>query len=95
MLSIIALKVCAFAICKFGSSANLVSIEKSAEENKDKEEEAFDKAKKKLLLYESSLISHDHPLWVNHVSPCLPQGYLQTDNFPSKSVPTPPPDFIS
>lgn len=94
LLSILALKVFAFSISHFASS-NPYSIEKNTEENKDKEEEAFDKAKKKLMLYESSVMGSEHPLWANHL-PIRTKPYrLRIGNFPPKHVPTPPPDSIS
>lgn len=95
LLSVLALKVCAFSISYFSSSTDAFSIEKSAEENKDKEEEALDKNKKKLMLYESSIIDVAHYFCINH-SPLPAQHYhVQMDAHPPKSVPTPPPDLFS
>ena len=63
------------------------------DENGDKEEES-DHAKKKLMLFESPLIDHEHPLWTNHL-PNRTQTYsIVLSNFPVKNVPTPPPDYF-
>ncbi len=91
LLGIFILKFFTFSISSFSSSSTY-SIEKSAEESKDKEEESFDTAKKKLLLYESSIMDHEHPLWTNHL-PVRVNAYRdRIGNFPPKNVPTPPPD---
>jgi len=92
LLSVLALKVFAFSISYFSTSSEAYSIEKSAEENKEKEQEAFDKNKKKLMLYESSIIDVAHYFCINH-SPLPAQHYhVRMDAHPPKSVPTPPPD---
>ena len=89
------MKICAFSLSVFSSGDHVYSIEKSAEENKDKEEESLDKAKKKLILFESSIFCDDHQLWI-YRSPVRSYSYkLQISNFPPKNVPTPPPDFVS
>lgn len=95
VLAILMLKFCAFSISNFSSSSEPYSIEKHAEENKDKEAESYDKTTKKLLLYESSIIDHEHPLWTNHL-PIRTNPYrLRIGNPPPKNVPTPPPNFAS
>lgn len=95
LLSVLVLKVCAFSISYFSTSTDAFSIEKNAEENKDKEGEALDKNKKKLLLYESSIIDIAHYFCINH-SPLPTQHYhVRMDAHPPKSVPTPPPDSFS
>ncbi|WP_139180136.1 hypothetical protein [Pedobacter rhizosphaerae] len=95
LLAILLIKTCAFSISYFSSSEITSALEKNAAENKDKEEESFDKTKKKLLLYESSIIDQGHPLWTNHL-PLRTQPYrLRIGNPPPKNVPTPPPDHQS
>ena len=95
LLGVFALKVFAFSISYFSTSANAFSIEKNAEENKDKEEEALEKTKKKLLLYESSVLDAAHYFCFTH-SPVQNQHYhVRMDAHPPKSVPTPPPDTFS
>lgn len=91
LLGIFMLKFFSFSISSLSSSATY-SIEKNAEEKNDKEEESFDTTKKKLLLYESSIMNHEHPLWTNHL-PVRTRAYRdRIGNFPPKNVPTPPPD---
>lgn len=95
LLSVLLLKVCAFSISYFSASADAYSIAKNAEENKDKEGEAFDKNKKKLLLYESSILDTGY-LFLSLHSPLPAQPYyLKMGTHPPKSVPTPPPDALS
>ncbi|KLT64374.1 hypothetical protein AB669_17620 [Pedobacter sp. BMA] len=95
LLAVLAIKFCSYSIACFSSSANAYSIEKSAEENKDKEEEAFEKAKKKMLLYEASLMVFEQTLSVNDQPERMVPYRLRIGLPPLKVVPTPPPDSIS
>jgi len=94
LLSILLLKFFAFSISYLSSSASSYSIEKSAEENRDKEE-SFDNAKKKLMLYETSVTDHDHDLWSSNIPIRIPVYRIIMGNFPPRNVPTPPPDQLS
>lgn len=95
MLSLLVTKFFAFSVAIFLSSDNTYAIEKSSEENKTKEEESFEKLKKKLLLYESSVMACLNSQPAN--CPLVNQYDYQPSvgNFPAKNVPTPPPDLIS
>ncbi|MGO4877546.1 hypothetical protein ACEN2P_13185 [Pedobacter psychrotolerans] len=95
LLSVLLLKVCAFSISCFSVSADAYSIEKNAEENKDKEGEAFEKNKKKLLIYESSMLDTGHLFLSLHTPQPEQAYYLQMGTHPPKTVPTPPPDHFS
>jgi len=94
LLSILLLKFCAFSISAFSSSANAYSIEKSSEDNKDKEEESFDKAKKKLLHHESLVIVYEHPEGTKNLPLHALFYRLRIGAFPTRNVPTPPPDIL-
>ena len=94
VLGLLTAKFLSFSISIFCTSDQAYAIEKSNEDNKEKEEEPFDQFKKKLLIYESSIIVSLNPLL-----PCSPAinkyaYWLSFDNFPVKNVPTPPPDFL-
>lgn len=94
LLSVLMLKFFAFSISILSSDANAYSIEKNTEENRDKEE-SFDTAKKKLLLYESSLTCDEHTVWSNYLPLRMPAHRIILGNFPPRNVPTPPPDYLS
>lgn len=95
VLSLLVTKFFAFSVAIFLSSDNTYAIEKSSEENKTKEEESFEKLKKKLLLYESSVMAclNSQPANCSLVNQYDYQPSVA--NFPAKNVPTPPPDLIS
>ncbi|NTD97576.1 hypothetical protein G6M26_48945 [Agrobacterium tumefaciens] len=95
LLSVLVLKVFAFSISYFSASANAFSIEKNVEENKDKEGESLDKNKKKLLIYDSSVMDTSHLLLSNHFALPTKPYYLHMGTHPPKSVPTPPPNPLS
>lgn len=94
VLGLLATKFFAFSVAIFLSSDHTYAIEKSSEENKTKEEESFEKLKKKLLLYESSVTACLNPQLVN-ASMVNQYAYQPiVGSFPAKNVPTPPPDLI-
>ena len=93
LLTIFAIKMCAFSISSFSCTQDASAIEKYATENKEKEEEAFEKSKKKLMLYESPVIDHEHPLWTNHLPVRIHDYRMRIGNPPPRNIPTPPPDF--
>ncbi|WP_029288473.1 hypothetical protein [Pedobacter sp. R20-19] len=95
LLCVLVLKVFSFSISYFSPSGDAFSIEKNAEENKDKEGEALDKNKKKLLIYESSVMDTGQLLLSNHFSLPTQPYYLRMGTHPPKSVPTPPPNHFS
>lgn len=95
VLGLFATKLFAFSVTVFLSSNNTYAIEKSSEENKAKEEESFEKLKKKLMLYESSVTACLNPQLIN-CALVNQYAYLpRINNFPAKNVPTPPPNHIS
>jgi len=69
------------------------AIEKSSEENKAKEEESFEKLKKKLLLYESSDLAALNPMPIKCMGLNQYLHGLKLCASPAKNVPTPPPDL--
>ncbi|MGM9478730.1 hypothetical protein ACS5PU_20065 [Pedobacter sp. GSP4] len=95
LLGLLAAKFCAFSISIFLSSTHPTAIEKSSEEHKDKEEESFDKAKKKLLIYETSKTEGLSSLLTNSASGNKYAYRFSTCSVPAKNVPTPPPNLLS
>lgn len=94
LLSILAIKVIAFSISCFAPSGNSLAIEKSTEENKDKEEEACEKNKKKLVLYEFSSIVPQCLLVTNFLPLKIYTHRVKIGVEPLKTVPTPPPNTV-
>ena len=94
LLSMLMLKFFSYSISTFTSSNSSYSTEKGAEDNKDKDEESFEKAKKKLQLYESSATQKENLHYINRM--LLPAQMQKTKLhiFPPRTVPTPPPDFL-
>jgi len=95
LLGIFLVKFCVFSISAFSSSAETYAIEKSTEENKDKEEESSDKSKKQALHHESLGIAYEHPAGTTHLPILTPLYQLSISTFPPRNVPTPPPDLFS
>lgn len=95
LLGILLLKFCAFSIYAFSSVNRSYAIEKGAEENKDKEEESLDKAKKKLLHHESSVVLYEHPTGTKFLPLHTLLQRLRIGNFPPRNVPTPPPNYCA
>lgn len=95
VLVLFATKFLTSAITILLSTDYTYAIEKSGEENKAKEEESFEKLKKKLLLYESSDLAGLNPIPVN--CPGLNQYLygLRLCTSPARHVPTPPPDLAT
>jgi len=92
VLGLFTIKLCAYSISAFRSSASLYTIEKSSEESKGSEEESFDKLKKKLLLYETFL-PENPTIAVENIQEENAVGFgLYPCSFPFRNVPTPPPD---
>lgn len=71
------------------------AIEKSSEENKAKEEESFEKLKKKLLLYESSDLTCLNLMLTSNLPHNRHLHWLRPCNSPAKNVATPPPDRVA
>jgi len=94
LLGILTLKVLAFSISCFSLNGNTFAIEKSAEENKDKEEEACEKNKKKLVLYEFSTLVPQYLIVTNFLPVKIDSFRVKTNVEPPKTVPTPPPNGI-
>lgn len=92
LLGIFMLKFLSISIASFSSLSHTYSIEKSVEENQDKEEESHDAVKKKLLLYQSALTVNEHSLWVHYPATRTRAYRERIGSFPPKNVPTPPPD---
>jgi len=95
LLGVLMLKFFAYSISSFSSFSGAYAIEKSAEENKDKEEESFEKAKKKLQIYETSIPVYEHPTWTSHIPDPNRMYKIRIGSFPARNVPTPPPNSIS
>jgi len=95
VLVLFATKFFTSAVTILLSPGCVYALEKSNEENKAKEEESFEKLKKKLMLYESS-----DPICLNAI-PVNCQRFkqylygLRPCNSPAKNVPTPPPDLTA
>ena len=89
------LKFSLFSISSICNSRSSYAIEKSAEENKEKEDESFEKVKKKLLLYESLNFELQVPTTINGASFNKYAYWLRHCNFPARNVPTPPPNNLS
>jgi hypothetical protein len=94
LLCIVLTKVFEFSISCF-SAKDTFAIEKSAEESKDKEEDSFDKNKKKALLYELPVPVYQCLIWTGTVKYNLNAYRIPIGTHPIKSVPTPPPDSLS
>ncbi|WP_231460200.1 MULTISPECIES: hypothetical protein [unclassified Pedobacter] len=94
LLSILAFKVIAFAISCFSDNANTLAIEKSTQENKDKEEETFEKNKKKLVLHEFLSFSNQSISVSNFLSLKIYSLRIKIGLKPLKTVPTPPPNYF-
>lgn len=95
VLGLLATKFFAFSLSTFLSSDHAYAVEKSSEENKGKEEESFDKLKKKMLIFDSSLTACLNPFLADQ-SPVNKYTYrFRSCSFPAKNVPTPPPDTHS
>ncbi|MDN3588877.1 hypothetical protein QWY86_19520 [Pedobacter aquatilis] len=95
LLSILAFKVIAFSISCFSPNENALAIEKSTEENKDKEEEACEKNKKKLVLYEFSSLVPQSLISINFLPIKIDSFRIKINVEPPKTVPTPPPNYFS
>lgn len=95
LLSILLIKFCAYSISAFSSPENSYSIEKSSEENKNKEEESLDKSKKQLLHHDYLGVAYEHPSATKHLPLFKRLDQLRIGAFPPRNVPTPPPDFQS
>ncbi|RQO64132.1 hypothetical protein DBR40_26465 [Pedobacter sp. KBW01] len=95
VLVLFATKFFTSAITILLSTDYAYAIEKSGEENKAKEEESFEKLKKKLLLYESSDLTGLNPT----PGDCLAINQylygLRLCSSPARNVPTPPPDLTA
>ncbi|WP_343522108.1 hypothetical protein [Pedobacter sp.] len=95
VLGLLATKFFAFSLSTFLSSDHTYAVEKSSEENKGKEEESFDKLKKKMLILDSSLTACLNPFLADQ-SPVNKYAHCFSPySFPAKNVPTPPPDIFS
>lgn len=94
LLSIMLIKICAFSISHFYSSADPLAVEKNAEEGKDVKEEATDKKEKKLYTQGFTCLDHGHILWINHLPHSIYSYILQIGSQPLKAVPTPPPNRL-
>ncbi|MGN7985882.1 hypothetical protein ACTJKC_01005 [Pedobacter sp. 22226] len=84
-----------FSLAPFLSSDHSYAIEKSSEENKGKEEESFDKLKKKLLICDSSPSVCLNAFQADQFPANKYSWCFGCSNFPAKNVPTPPPDALS
>ena len=94
LLGILTLKVLAFSISCFSPNGNTFAIEKSTEENKDKEEEACEKNKKKLVLYEFSSLVPQSLVLTNFLPITTDSFRIKISVEPPKTVPTPPPNYF-
>ncbi|WP_143009582.1 hypothetical protein [Pedobacter soli] len=95
VLVLFATKFFTSAITILLSPGCVYAIEKSSEENKAKEEESFEKLKKKLMLYESSAPACLNPIPTNCQNLNQYLYGLRPCNSPAKNVPTPPPDLAA
>lgn len=93
LLSMLMFKFFSVAVSTFSSGAEDSVYEKSTDENKDKEEESVEKGKKKLIIYESSTVDQQYVLSTKSVLAHSFFHRIILDNFPSKNIPTPPPDY--
>lgn len=94
LLSIMLLKLGAYAISHFSPCTDPLAVEKSAEEGKDNKEAAADKNEKKLLTCELSFFDHGHLLWISHLPLRIYSYKMLIGSYPLKTVPTPPPDRL-
>lgn len=92
VLGLFAMKMCAFSFSTFRSPVSSYAMEKSNEEGKDTEEESFSKLKKKLLIYDPFLPENQSMPMENVQLDKISRFRLYPCNFPSRNVPTPPPD---
>ena len=95
ILGLLATKFFAFSLATFLFPDHTYAIEKSSEENKGKEEESFDKLKKKLLICDSSPAACLNPFPADQPPANKYTYHFGLCNFPAKNVPTPPPDALS
>ena len=94
VLCMMTLKVCTFFINHFISSTDPISLEKSAEEGKNSNEESFDKQDKKLLNCKFYSFEHGHFIWIIPTPVSKSSYVMPVMDHPLITVPTPPPDFI-
>ncbi|WP_443938742.1 hypothetical protein [Pedobacter sp. MW01-1-1] len=93
VLTLLATKFLTSSVSMFLSSEDAFAIEKSAEESKAKEEESFDKLKKKFFLYECSMLVSLNASLVDATQALEYMYRANLRSFPAKNVPTPPPDL--
>ncbi|WP_316829245.1 hypothetical protein [Pedobacter aquatilis] len=92
ILSLMTLKFSLFSISTICGSKSSYAIEKSTEESKEKEDESFEKVKKKLLLYETLCIESLTPSLIKGSKANKYTHWLRLLSFPARNVPTPPPN---
>lgn len=96
LLCMLVVKIFSVAISSFSLGNEASAYEKSIGDNKEKEEEeSVEKGKKKLLIYESYSVDQNYVVFTN--SALVHSYFLRIilDNFPSKNIPTPPPDYCA